>query len=164
MNTLEYYKKDSESRESLHLKCKRYYSFVNNVLNSISIFLVASTGLANNITTILSESSVAVGIVYSVLLYLSVMIRTYQTYFDVAKLAENHRTSAQTYSVFRETIMEYIDKDKDVDDILWKNYHLLNATSPDIPDHIKDSSTIDQETDKDDPHLDYELNRWAAGL
>lgn len=161
-NTLEYYKKDSEIRESLHLKCKSYYSFINNILNTVSIFLVASTGLANNITTILSESSVAVGIVYSVLLYLSVMIRTYQTYFDVAKLSETHRTSAQSYAVFRDTIHEYIEKDKDVDDILWKNYHLLNTTSPEIPDHIKNKNVA--ETGSDDPQLDYELNRWAVNL
>lgn len=163
MNTLEYYKKNSETKENLHTECKKHYTLINNVLNSISIFLVASTGLANNITTLLSDSSLPVGIVYSVLLYLSVMIRTYQTYFDVAKLAENHRTSAQNYCIFRDTINEYIDKDKDVDDIIWKNYHLLNTTSPEIPQHIIDK-TIFNENESTDPNLDYELSRWAANL
>jgi hypothetical protein len=123
---------------------------------------VASTGLANNITTLLGESNISVGIVYSVLLYLSVMIRTYQTYFDVAKLAENHRTSAQNYLIFRNTILEYIDTSREADNAIWKNYHLLNTTSPEIPDNIKNKERHSIEVE--DTQLDYELNRWANSL
>jgi hypothetical protein len=169
-HTLKHYKDVTYARIQHHKSSLSYFRSINNAMTMVSVVLVSFTGVSTNVTAVTGSDDKITKIIFSILLYLSLVTTGFKKILKLDKKVEQHESSVQRYNVFYENVMEYSQERRRVDEFLIKNFQMIDITSPDIPDFIKKNVVVCPETIDEvnidmterDNELDFELRRMSG--
>lgn len=121
----------------------KYYDHRNNIINSINIGVVAFIAISNNVTVTIEKDNPFIGILYSIGLYISVLVSSLQKFLQYERRKETHRIASVRYNNLYNAVLMYliIEEDKELSKpefIRWVNseYDILYNDSPDIPKSV----------------------------
>jgi hypothetical protein len=98
-------------------------------------------GVSNNITSTLEYVNIYITILYSIVLYLSVFVKSFQHLQRYEELAERHKTSSTRYNHLYNSLIFL--ENPDGMELTIKEFELILISSPIVPDFIRKKHNID---------------------
>lgn len=163
----DYYARNAYMKYKQHEMAQKHVTSINTVFTIVNITIVSFTGIANNITTILGANYVVYDILFSCLLYISLLTTGLQKFFRCEELIGAHGSSSLNYSLLYQNIREGSIPEH----YILGQYQLLQASEPNLPDFVSNTvievpdespATVHVGTGSHVDELDFELDRLGS--
>lgn len=125
-STIKKYRDESYIKQVQHTKTASDFRKISNIMSITNIALVSASGVATNITN-------EYRFIISLAIYSSLFLTAVQKYLNYDELSFKHESSSAGYSVLYKNILDNIN---DPPYLLVSTFHILESTSPAIPEYI----------------------------
>ncbi len=139
----------AKKKLEIHDKSMNTIKFRNDFLSALNILLVSFAGIANNVTYIKNIDSNAFSVLFSGILYSSLVVTGVQKYLNYDELVEKHRVSSILYA----TLCQNIDDGLIPVQYIRSQYQMLKAMEP----YTAEPETLTSFDNLD--NLSFEINR-----
>lgn len=128
-STIKKYRDESYIKQVQHAKTASDFRRISNIMSIANIGLVSASGVATNITKDIGTYS----FIISLAIYSSLFLTAVQKYLNYDELSFKHESSSTSYSVLYKNILDNIKKPPY---LLISTFHILESTSPNIPEYV----------------------------